>query len=157
MIEEALADVARDRIAGVVVVTDGQAADPPADPRALAELGPAHVLIVGDPDRGDRRLELISAPTFGIVGEPMRIAARVLDDDAQRARCACASRIDGARASERASCAPTANFELDVRLPKRGRNMVIVEAEAGRAGDLRSPTTAPPSPPMACATGCACC
>ena len=85
VIEDALADVARDRIGGVVVVTDGQAADPPAEPRRLAELGPAHVLIVGDPDRGDRRLELISAPTFGIVGEPMRITGARDRSELQRA------------------------------------------------------------------------
>ena len=33
----------------------------------------------GDPNRGDRRLELQSAPTFGIVGEPMRVTGRVID------------------------------------------------------------------------------
>ncbi|HYD72365.1 MAG TPA: hypothetical protein VEF55_04460, partial [Candidatus Binatia bacterium] len=39
VIEDALSDVARDRIGGVVVVTDGQAADPPAEPRRLSHLG----------------------------------------------------------------------------------------------------------------------
>src|SRR5690606_13522374 len=80
VISDALSDVAPERIGGVIVVTDGQAADPPAEPRRLAELGPAHILIVGDPDRGDRRLELVSAPTFGIVGEPMRVTGRVIDN-----------------------------------------------------------------------------
>ncbi|MEZ6024436.1 MAG: hypothetical protein R3C16_13705, partial [Hyphomonadaceae bacterium] len=44
VIEDALSDVARDRIGGVVVITDGQAADPPPEPRRLADLGPMHVL-----------------------------------------------------------------------------------------------------------------
>lgn len=129
VIEDALSDVSRDRIGGVVVVTDGQAADPPADPRRLAQLGPAHVLIVGDPQRRDRRLELISAPTFGIVGEPMRITGRVIDN-VGNAPVRVAISIDGQPA---AAINARANqpFSVDVRLPRRGRNMVVVEAAAG--------------------------
>jgi len=129
IIEDALSDVARDRIGGVVVITDGQAADPPEDPGRLRDLGPTHVLIVGDPDRGDRRLELISAPTFGIVGEPMRITARVIDEgdnSAVRVRVS----IDGVRARE-TTVRANQEFSIDVQLPKRGRNMVVVEADAG--------------------------
>lgn len=129
VIEDALSDVARDRIGGVVVITDGQAADAPPEPRRLSELGPTHVLIVGDPDRGDRRLELIQAPTFGIVGEPMRITGRVIDEGAAGPVRISVS-VDGVRV---ASSTARANqpFSVDIRLPKRGRNMVIVEAEAG--------------------------
>lgn len=128
VIEDALVDVARDRIGGVVVVTDGQAADPPAEPRRLSQLGPAHVLIVGDPTRGDRRLELVSAPTFGIVDEPMRITARVID--ARNAPVRINVSIDGRLVSQ-TTARTNQEFAIDVRLPKRGRNMVIVEAEAG--------------------------
>jgi len=129
VIEDALSDVARDRIGGVVVVTDGQAADPPAEPRRLAHLGPTHVLVVGDPDRGDRRLELISAPTFGIVGEPMRITGRVIDARGN-APVRVAVSIDGQRVTE-STVRANQEFSIDVRLPRRGRNMVIVEAERG--------------------------
>jgi len=129
VIEDALADVARERIGGVVVVTDGQAADAPEDPARMRALGPAHVLIVGDPDRGDRRLELISAPTFGIVGEPMRVTGRVIDARGNapvRVRVS----IDGAPATETMVRA-NREFAVNIMLNKRGRNMVIVEADAG--------------------------
>jgi hypothetical protein len=129
VIEDALSDVSRDRIGGVVVVTDGQAADPPAEPRRLSALGPAHVLVVGDPDRGDRRLELISAPTFGIVNEPMRITARVVDASGNAPVQVTVS-IDGERVSQTTQRA-NREFTVDVRLPHRGRNMVIVEAAPG--------------------------
>jgi hypothetical protein len=129
VVEDGLSDVARDRIGGVVVVTDGQAADPPAEPRRLSHLGPTHVLIVGDPERGDRRLELISAPTFGIVDEPMRIVARVIDNTGN-APVQITVSIDGRRAAQTTARA-NQEFSIDVRLPRRGRNMVIVEAEAG--------------------------
>lgn len=129
VVEDALADVAPERIGAVVVVTDGQAADAPADPRRMSALSPAHVLIVGDPDRGDRRLELISAPTFGIVNEPMRMTARVIDPSGNGQVRVTVS-IDGVRARETLVRA-NEEFSLDVRLPRRGRNMVIVEAGEG--------------------------
>jgi hypothetical protein len=129
VIEDALSDVARDRIGGVIVVTDGQAADPPDEPNRLRELGPAHVLIVGDPARGDRRLELISAPTFGIVGEPMRITGRVIDAGGD-APVALSVSIDGQRAVN-TTVRANREFSVDIRLPHRGRNMVIVEAAEG--------------------------
>ncbi|HYD87873.1 MAG TPA: hypothetical protein VEA80_10385 [Vitreimonas sp.] len=129
VIEDALSDVARDRIGGVVVITDGQAADPPAEPNRLRELGPAHILIVGDPERGDRRLELVSAPTFGIVDEPMRITARVIDEGFN-APVRVSVSIDGVRVTQTTARA-NQEFSINVRLPKRGRNMVVVEAEEG--------------------------
>jgi hypothetical protein len=129
VIEDALSDVSRDRIGGVVVVTDGQAADPPAEPRRLSQLGPAHILIVGDPQRRDRRLELVSAPTFGIVGEPMRITGRVIDNAGNAAVQVTVS-IDGQRVSA-VNVRANQDFSVDVSLPHRGRNMVVVEAAAG--------------------------
>lgn len=129
VIDDALSDVARDRIAGVVVVTDGQAADPPADAHKLAALGPAHILIVGDPHRGDRRIELNAAPTFGIVGEPMHITGHVYDNSGDMPVHVRVS-IDGAPAADTTAIANRA-FSVDVRLPKRGRNVVIVSADPG--------------------------
>lgn len=129
VISDALSDVAPERIGGVIVVTDGQAADPPAEPRRLADLGPAHILIVGDPDRGDRRLELVQAPTFGIVGEPMRVTGRVIDNTGN-AQVRVRVTIDGRRVTETIARA-NQDFSIDVRLPHRGRNMVMLEADAG--------------------------
>jgi len=129
VVEDALSDAPADRIGGIVIVTDGQAADPPDQPDRLRTLGPAHVLIVGDPDRGDRRIELTAAPAFGIVGEPMRISARVVDsagDAPVRVRVS----IDGQLTTQTVT-RTNREFSIDVRLPKRGRNMVILDAEAG--------------------------
>ena len=128
-VEDALGDVARERIGGVIVITDGQSADPPAELRRLGEFGPVHVLIVGDPERGDRRLELAAAPAFGIVGAAMRIRARVIDPGVSAPARVTVS-IDGAPAGE-ITTRPNRDFNLDITLPHRGRNMVIVEAAAG--------------------------
>lgn len=129
VIQDALADMTPDRIGGVIIVTEGQAADPPPEPARVRALGPAHILIVGDPERGDRRLELVSAPTFGIVGEPMRVTGRVIDNagnDPVRVTIS----IDGQRVAQIATRA-NREFAAEINLPKRGRNMVVLEAEAG--------------------------
>ena len=60
----------------------------------LRRLPPTHAIIIGDPNRGDRRLELIAAPAFGIVGEPITIEARV-DDPNPNASVAVRVSIDG--------------------------------------------------------------
>jgi hypothetical protein len=77
-----MSDVPRERLAGVVMITDGQVHDvPPGDPAAVAqELGaPLHVLLSGKPDEGDRRLVVDQAPSFGLVGKEMPLTIRVED------------------------------------------------------------------------------
>jgi hypothetical protein len=128
-LEDALADAPRDRIAGAILVTDGQASDAPKDPARLRPLGPIHTLIVGDPKRGDRRIELISAPAFGIVGEPVQIEARIVDPSAgstARVRVI----IDGQTVRE-AAVSTGKPLSLSIRTPKRGANLVVVEADPG--------------------------
>ena len=129
VIEDALGDVAPERVAGTIVLTEGQASDPSPLPERLRALGPAHILIVGDPRRGDRRLELISAPTFAIVGEPMRVRARVIDPN-NGAFIRVRATIDGADPIERRVRA-NQPFDLDLAAIHRGQNMVILEAETG--------------------------
>jgi hypothetical protein len=129
VIEDALGDVAHERIAGSIVLTEGQASDPSPPNERLRELGPAHILIVGDPRRGDRRLELISAPTFAIVGEPMRVRARVIDPN-DNAMVHVRATIDGADPIDRQVRA-NQPFDMDLTAIHRGQNMVILEADAG--------------------------
>jgi len=128
-LEDALADAPRDRIAGAILVTDGQVSDVPADLSRLKPLGPVHTLIVGDPKRGDRRIELISAPAFGIVGEPAPIEARIIDPTGG-ATARVRVLVDGQVVREQ-SVATGKPFTLTIRTPKRGANLVVVDAEAG--------------------------
>lgn len=74
-----MADLPLARIAGIVVLSDGQIHDVPAD---LADLGidaPIHLLLSDDPNKGDRRIELVEAPSFGLVGKPVEVKLRVDD------------------------------------------------------------------------------
>ena len=75
----ALADEQGRRVAGVVVITDGQVHDVPADPRQLGFRAPVHTLLTGRRDEGDRRLEVTEAPSFGLVNKEVTITLRVDD------------------------------------------------------------------------------
>jgi len=127
-LNEALADVEEDRRAGAVIVTDGQIADAEAI-EGLDGTGPVHGVIIGDPRRGDRRLELISAPAFGIVGESFTIEARV-EDPSANASIPITVSIDG-RVVRRVTAQANRVFRVELTTPKRGANMVIVEAARG--------------------------
>ena len=74
-----LADVPMERLGGVFMITDGVVDDIPADASALGFKAPLHALITGHEGERDRRIELLEAPRFGIVGKDQTIELRVLD------------------------------------------------------------------------------
>jgi len=81
-LDRAMSDVPRQRLAGIVMITDGQVHDVPSgDASALKEAvgGPLHVLLSGQPDEGDRRLVVDQAPSFGLVGKELKLTIRVED------------------------------------------------------------------------------
>lgn len=128
-LEESLADAPKDRVAGALLLTDGQISDVPEDMRRIRGLGPVHALIVGDPGRGDRRLHLLSAPQFGIVGDRATIEARV-DDPQNGAGVPITVSIDG-QVVRRTTAIAGRPFKIDISPPKRGTNMVVIEAAPG--------------------------
>jgi hypothetical protein len=74
--ERALADIPRVRLAGVIAITDGQVHDVP---RAWSADAPFHVLLPGRAGEVDRRLRIIEAPGFGIVGRSVEVRLMVED------------------------------------------------------------------------------
>ncbi|WP_370151968.1 hypothetical protein [Ferrovibrio sp.] len=79
----ALSDLPRHRLAGSILVTDGQVHDLP-EPEAMADvaLAPVHVLLTGQPGERDRRLVVQNAPTFGMVNQDLTVTLRVDDTGA---------------------------------------------------------------------------
>ena len=75
---DALSDVPRDRIAGSFLITDGQVHDAPR-PSSLDHQGPIHVLLTGRRDERDRRIEVVDAPGYGIVGNSVTVKLKVVD------------------------------------------------------------------------------
>lgn len=75
-VDQALADIPRSRFAGTIAITDGQIHDIPATPPDGA---PLNVLIPAQGEETDRRLRVIEAPGYGIVGKPVTLRVVVED------------------------------------------------------------------------------
>ncbi|MCY0148046.1 hypothetical protein OEG84_10070 [Hoeflea sp. G2-23] len=118
-------DVPSSRLAGAVMITDGQVHDIPGSITALGFDAPLHALIVGDENEIDRRVEVVRSPRFGIVGEDQEIIYRVSEDGASgvSAPVAVSVRINGKQiATEVATPGQEASFYLN--LPRGGENII---------------------------------
>ncbi|MBF9028878.1 hypothetical protein HKCCE3408_00600 [Rhodobacterales bacterium HKCCE3408] len=73
-LSEMLAEAPRARIAGAILVTDGQLHDAGLAPDLPA---PLHALLTGEPDDWDRRLLVQNAPAFAILDEEFRLTLRI--------------------------------------------------------------------------------
>ncbi len=128
-LEGLMADVPRDRIAGAILITDGQVHDVPADVSRLAELGPIHGLVVGDPDRGDRRIEFVEGPSFGIVGETADFVIRAEDPDGGRIPVTLS--LNGGE-PQSFSVTSGRDTPVSIEIERRGSNMLVLETPPGR-------------------------
>jgi len=127
-LSNALADVPPDRLAGVVMVTDGVVHDIPASTALLGFRAPLHTLVTGRPDERDRRIALTEAPRFGIVGKDQTVRAQVLERGGTGSALVTVRR-DGQQIMRR-EVRTGAPFSLTVRIEHGGPNVVEIEAEA---------------------------
>jgi hypothetical protein len=123
----ALSDVPRDRVAGAIMITDGRVHDVPADAAALGFNAPLHALITGHKDERERRVALLTAPRFGIVGQSQTITFRVLDQGVPPGTTQVAIRRDGETLETR-SVRVGQSVNVDVPIPHAGQNIVEIEA-----------------------------
>jgi hypothetical protein len=118
-------DVPSSRLAGAVMITDGQVHDVPGSLSALGLDAPLHGLIVGEPDERDRRVDIVRSPRFGIVGEDQEIVYRVSEDGAASSGgpVNVTVRVNGDEiATETAVAGEETPFYLN--LPRGGENIV---------------------------------
>ncbi len=78
-LRDATAQVAPNRIAGAIILSDGRIDDLQAPPDFPA---PVHLLQTGRAQDWDRRMVMENAPAFGIVGEALEIKLRIEDSGA---------------------------------------------------------------------------
>ena len=121
---EALAEEPRARVAGAILITDGQAHDLPAVPAMPA---PVHVLLTGQDSDWDRRLTIRNAPAFAILGEDVMLTLRIDDEGAVPSglgdTAELAISIDGVPPQQ--FSVPTGeDLELPLRLPHGGMNVL---------------------------------
>jgi hypothetical protein len=124
----ALSDVPPDRVAGAILITDGRVHDVPSDAGALGFSAPVHALITGHPNERDRRVALISAPRFGIVGQSQSIVYRVEDSGISPGVAQVVIRRDGEVIDQRAVRTGEA-VRAQIHLPHAGANIVEIETE----------------------------
>jgi hypothetical protein len=122
-----LADVPPDRVAGAVFITDGRVHDVPADAAALGFGAPVHALITGTNTERDRRVVLVAAPRFGIVGQSQTISFKVEDEGVRAAPAEVKISRDG-ELLDRRIVTPGQQVNIQVQIPHAGQNIVEIEA-----------------------------
>ncbi|MBL0372018.1 hypothetical protein JJB09_08255 [Rhizobium sp. KVB221] len=122
----ALEDVPPSRIGAVIAVTDGQVHDVPEDGKVKGIDAPVHGLITGHEGEFDRRIQIVKAPRFGIVGRDLEMSLRVVDDGGQQAAPAeITIRING-EIVNRLDTAPGVTRTARFRLARAGSNIVEI-------------------------------
>src|SRR5689334_14896607 len=128
----ALADVPQSRVAGAILITDGEVHDAPS-PEALSLHAPLQVLVAGSRGERDRKLTVLNAARFAIVGQWATLRLRVDDLGGSGETSAVLDvRIDGKPFGTR--LVPVGQ-ETDVRLPvaHEGENLIELSAGPGPA------------------------
>src|SRR5215510_2386471 len=122
-----LADVPTDRVAGAIFITDGRVHDVPDEAAALGFVAPVHGLITGTANERDRRVVLVSAPRFGIVGQQQTVSFRIEDRGARPAPAQVKISRDGETVESRTVGAGE-TVKMQVPIPHAGPNIVEIEA-----------------------------
>ncbi|MBV9858537.1 MAG: hypothetical protein JO038_00310 [Alphaproteobacteria bacterium] len=130
----AMSDVPRQRLAGVIMLTDGQVHDVPTGDANELLGAPLHVLLSGQPNEGDRRLVVAQAPSFGLVGKEAALTVRVEDLPQSKAGSQGQARLtwrkDGG-GPHQVSVPTGRDVPLSVPIDHGGPNVLELEVEAG--------------------------
>src|SRR4030088_1945157 len=122
-----LSDVPPERVAGAFMITDGRVHDVPAEVGALGCAPPLHALTPGTPDELDRRVVLVAAPRFGIVGQQQTVSFRVEDTGAPAGRAQ--GKISrGGETLDQRTVTTGQTVEVQIAIPHAGPNIVEIEA-----------------------------
>lgn len=128
----ALADVPQGRVAGAILITDGEVHDAPS-PEAMNLHAPLQVLVAGAKGERDRKLTVESAARFAIVGQWATMRLRVDDLGGSGETSAMVDvRIDGKPFGSR--MVPVGK-DTDIKVPvnHEGQNLVELSAAPGPA------------------------
>jgi hypothetical protein len=127
---QALAEEPRARVAGAILVSDGQVHDLGLAPALPA---PLNVILTGHAADWDRRLMVKTAPAFGIIGEPLTLMLRIEEQgrmpDAEAGRpVELAIAIDGGE-PQRVTVPTGRDLDLPLTLSHGGQNVVQLTLE----------------------------
>ena len=134
-IDRALADIPRARLAGIIAISDGQAHDVPMLNGAPFDGAPFHLLAPAKAEEVDRRVRVIAAPGFGIVGKTATIRMTVEDLGTNRngltmfGAAKLTIRRDG-EAPVVESVPIGLEHQVDIAITRGGPSVIELEAEA---------------------------
>jgi len=129
-LEERLSALPRNQVGAVFLVSDGQIHDIPEAAAELAIEAPLHLLNSGEREEGDRRLEIVDAPSFGIVGKEQTLRLRIDDGGAGRGSARVTLRQDGG-APVTVSLPVDRDVQLPFTLDHRGETLFEIEVAPG--------------------------
>jgi hypothetical protein len=130
-LNRALADTPPDRIAGVIMLTDGEVHDVPKSASSLGFDAPVHALLTGAPDEFDRRIEVLKAPRYGIVGQSRDIEVAVRDAGKKGNAPDIVTlkvRREG-RDDERVTTSIDTTVKIEMPFPHAGQNILEIELD----------------------------
>lgn len=129
-----LSGIPTNRLAGVFLLTDGQIHDAPASAANIGITAPIHALITGAKGERDRRIEILKAPRFGLVGGNDVIKLRIVETGARSST----PEVATLKISREGKPAVTLQvrvgepIEIPMDFPHAGTNIVELELEAAR-------------------------
>jgi hypothetical protein len=134
-LSSALAEVPKARVAGALMITDGQVHDMGATPALPA---PLQVLLTGHKTDWDRRLVITNAPAFAIMGEKTTLKFRV--EDQGQAPATAGATVDVTIALDadqpKSFSVPVGqDLDLPIQLPHAGINVLQLSIP-GQPGEL---------------------
>ena len=124
-----LSSTSRRRMAGTVLLTDGQVHDVPGAEDALPFAGPLHVLLNGRRGEHDRILFVDKAPSYGLVGSKAQIEIRVEDAAAAGGLARIAIARDG-KPVRRLDATIGAARTIEVEIDRAGSNIFELEVDS---------------------------
>lgn len=135
-LSRAIAAEPANRLAGVIVVSDGLSHDAAAIPDTAP--APVHFLQTGSPQDWDRRIVIDEAPRFALIGQQTTIRLHIADegarpDDGGRPTTLTARLDDQVIAT--VAVTPGTQVELPVTLERVGANVITLSVE-GEPGEL---------------------
>src|SRR5690606_29969930 len=117
--------------AGVILITDGQVHDIPKSAAALGFEAPVHALLTGTPNEFDRRIEIIEAPRYGLVGQSRDIQVAVREagrGSGSKSPVSLRVRREG-RPDEVRTAVIDERVSVEMPFPHAGTNILEVELE----------------------------
>lgn len=128
------ADIPRKRMAGTIIITDGQVHDIPKNDASQNTGGPLHVILTGKRNEFDRRLGIRHVPKYGIVGKAVTLRIRVEDSRADGGTVPVTLKKDSGE-FKTISVPVGRDYSFELELDHAGPNFLEMEV-AKTAGEL---------------------